>query len=281
MLRVDPHTHSTRSDGTDAPGDVVGLARAAGLDVVGLTDHDTTAGWQEAAERVPGAGVALLRGVELSCSSRGVSAHLLAYLFRPDDMVLTSCMARIRDSRATRARRMVERLSADYPITWEQVLALAPAGGPVGRPHIADALVAAGAFPDRAAAFRAVLLPRSPYFVRHWAPDPVRAVGFVREAGGVPVLAHPRARERGRVLDEDVIADAADAGLFALERDHRAQDGAERAEVDRIARRLGLRVTGASDYHGRGKPNRLGENLTRESVFREIEAQGELPVIRP
>lgn len=281
MLRVDPHTHSNQSDGTDAPGDLLGLAARAGLDVLGLTDHDTTLGWSEAAAQVPRTGVALLRGAELSCSARGVTAHLLAYLFRPDDMVLASCMARIRDSRATRARRMVERLAADYPITWEQVEALVPAGGPVGRPHIADALVAAGAFPDRAATFRTVLRPSSPYFVRHWAPDPVQAVGFVREAGGVPVLAHPRARMRGRVLDEDVIAEMVEAGLFGLERDHRAQDAADRAEVDRMARRLGLFTTGASDYHGRGKPNRLGENLTPESVFREIEAQGAVEVIRP
>ncbi|MDN5963519.1 MAG: PHP domain-containing protein [Actinomyces sp.] len=282
MLRIDPHTHSACSDGTDTPSELMWAALRAGLDVVGLTDHDTMAGWGEAATQVGDTGVALIRGVELSCSSHGISAHLLAYLFEPTDAALLAAMEHTRESRDTRARHMVERIAEDYPLTWEMVQQFAPSdGGPVGRPHIADALVALGAFPDRSAVFERVLLPSSPYYVHHWAPDPVEAVGMVRAAGGVPVLAHPRAGRRGRVLSEEVIAEMAAAGLFGLERDHRDHRGEDREDVDRLAHRLGLQVTGSSDYHGTGKPNRLGENLTSEYVYRAIEEQSHLEVLRP
>lgn len=257
-------------------------AARVGLDVIGLTDHDTFAGWDEAARMVPETGVALLRGVEMSCAANGITVHLLGYLPDPTDPGLLDAFERTRTSRATRARRIVERLSADFPITWEQVQAFAPSdGGPIGRPHIADALVAIGAFPDRSAAFVKVLHPSGPYYVHHWAPDPVDAVRLVLAAGGVPVLAHPRARTRQRLLPEEVIADMAEAGLFGIERDHRDHDAEDREDVDRIARRLHLMETGSSDYHGTGKPNLLGENLTSEYVYRDIEERGRLEVIRP
>lgn len=282
MIRIDPHTHTNCSDGTDTPTELMWAARRAGLDVVGLTDHDTYAGWDEAAVQVGPTGVALMRGVEMSCASEGITVHLLAYMPDPADVALREAFERTRTSRETRARRMVARLAADFPITWEDVQRFAPAdGGPVGRPHIADALVAAGPFPDRSAVFAKVLHPSGPYYVHHWAPEPVDAVRMVRAAGGVPVLAHPRARARQRILPEAVIAEMAAAGLFGLERDHHDHTAEDREEVDRIARRLALQVTGSSDYHGSGKPNRLGENLTSEYVYRAIEAEAHLEVLRP
>lgn len=282
MLRIDPHVHSSCSDGTDTPDEVMYLARDAGLDAIALTDHDTYSGWDEAACAVPETGVALMRGVELSCATaEGITVHLLGYLPDPTYAPLNECQERSRTSRVTRAQRIVEKLSEDYPITWEDVLAFAPETGPVGRPHIADALVAAGAFPDRSAVFVSTLHPSSPYYVMHWAPDPVDAVRVVREAGGVPVLAHPRARARQRLLPEEVIEQMAEAGLFGIERDHRDHEPEDRADVDRIARRLDLRITGSSDYHGTGKPNRLGENLTDPDVFQEIEKEARLKVLRP
>ena len=198
VKRIDPHTHSAYSDGTDTPAQLLAIAAQAGLDAIALTDHDTTTGWDEAAAAVAHTGVSLIRGAEMSCSSSGITVHLLAYLFDPANPGLVDNFRRTREDRETRAVRMVENLSVDYPITWEDVAAFAPEGGPVGRPHIADALVAAGAFPDRSAAFVAALHPSGPYYVHHWAPDPVEAVRCVREAGGVPVLAHPRARKRQR-----------------------------------------------------------------------------------
>ncbi len=281
-MRIDPHTHSACSDGTDTPAELLALAARAGLDVVGLTDHDTTAGWEEAASAVATTGVTLLRGTEISCSASGVTLHLLAYLFDPEDVELNAAFARARESRATRAQRIVERLSADYPITWEDVLTQAASTRTIGRPHIADALVAAGSFPDRSAAFAGPLATSSPYYVHHWALDPVEACELVRGAGGVPVAAHPRAGRRQRhLVPDETFAAMAEAGLAALEVDHRDHDPAQREAARALAERLGIGMSGSSDYHGTGKPNRLGENLMPEGLLTRIVDEGALPLIRP
>lgn len=281
MLRIDLHTHSSCSDGTDAPAELLAAGADAGLDVLGLTDHDTFEGWAEAEAAVADTGVALVRGVEMSCSAEGVTVHLLGLLPNPDSARLVAVLDKSRTTRRTRAKAMVERLAEDFPITWEDVRCRAAEDGPVGRPHIADALVEAGAFEDRSAAFRGALHPSGPYYVHHWAPDPVEAVEIVLEAGGVPVLAHPRARARQRLLPEETIAAMAEAGLFGIERDHRDHAAEDREAVDALARRLGLALFGSSDYHGAGKPNRLGENLTSPEVFDEVEARGRIEVVRP
>lgn len=281
MLRIDPHTHSACSDGTDSPSQLMVEAQRAGLDCVGLSDHDTFAGWDEAEAAISSTGVALIRGMEMSCAANGISVHLLALLPDPSNEGLLTCIERARESRATRALKMVENLSVDYPITWEQVLAFAPEEGPIGRPHIADALVAAGSFDDRSAAFAKVLHPSSPYYVRYWAPNPIEAVEFVLEAGGVPVLAHPKARARQRLLPESVIEDMKEVGLFGIERDHRDHAPEDREAVDRIAKRLDLRVFGSSDYHGTGKPNRIGENLTAPAIIDETVERAHLEVLHP
>lgn len=281
VKRIDPHTHSAYSDGTDTPAQLLAIAAQAGLDAIALTDHDTTTGWDEAAAAVADTGVSLIRGAEVSCASSGITVHLLAYLFDPASPSLVEIFRRTREDRQTRALRMVENLSVDYPIAWEDVLDFAPEDGPVGRPHIADALVASGAFPDRSAAFVKALHPSGPYYVCHWAPDPVEAVRCVREAGGVPVLAHPRARKRQRLLPEAVIADMVAAGLFGIERDHRDHGPEDRADVERMAAEMGLAVFGSSDYHGAGKPNRIGENTTDPQVIAEVVAQGRIEVVEP
>ncbi len=281
VKRIDPHTHSAYSDGTDTPAQLLAAAARAGLDAIALTDHDTTDGWDEACAAVSATGVSLIRGAEISCSASGISAHLLAYLFDPANPGLLDVFRRTRQDRETRARRIVDNLSADYPISWEDVLDFAPEGGPVGRPHIADALVRAGCFPDRAAAFIHALHPSGPYYVHHWAPDPVEAVRLVLKAGGVPVLAHPRARGRSRLLPEAVIGDMADAGLFGIERDHRDHGPQDRADVERIGGELGLALFGSSDYHGSGKPNRIGENTTDPATIAEVVKRGYIGVVEP
>ena len=281
VKRIDPHTHSAYSDGTDTPAQLLAAAARAGLDAIALTDHDTTDGWDEACAAVSATGVSLIRGAEISCSASGISAHLLAYLFDPANPGLLDVFRRTRQDRETRARRIVDNLSADYPISWEDVLDFAPEGGPVGRPHIADALVRAGCFPDRGAAFVHALHPSGPYYVHHWAPDPVEAVRLVLKAGGVPVLAHPRARGRSRLLPEAVIGDMADAGLFGIERDHRDHGPQDRADVERIGGELGLALFGSSDYHGSGKPNRVGENTTDPATIAEVVKRGYIGVVEP
>ncbi|WP_246465163.1 PHP domain-containing protein [Ruania alkalisoli] len=280
-MRIDLHTHSRVSDGTSAPADLLAEAATAGLDVVALTDHDTTAGWDEAAAAVPETGVGLLRGAEISCTAGGISVHLLSYLHDPGDAPLAAELERSRTSRDGRARAIVDRLTDDFDISWEDVAAQAADGATLGRPHIADALVAAGVVPDRSAAFASILAPSSRYYVRYHAPDAVEAVRMVRAAGGVPVFAHPRASVRGRIVADDVVREMADAGLAGLEVDHRDHTGADRARLRALAGELGLFVTGASDYHGVGKPNRLGEETSSEAVLDAIAAAGSLGVLFP
>ncbi len=283
---IDLHTHSSASDGTDDPRQVMEAAAAAGLTVVALTDHDTTVGWEEAAEAAARTGVALVRGTEVSTRVRtpegaGISVHLLSYLHDPTDTALADELERTRTSRRTRAREMTDRLARDYPITWETVVAHTGDGATVGRPHLADALVALGVVATREEAFATMLHPGAPYYVAHYAPDAETAVRAVRAAGGVPVMAHPGAGARGRVVSDDTIAALADAGLAGLEADHRDHDAATRAHLRDLASALGLFVTGSSDYHGAGKRNRLGENTTAPEVLEAIEGQGSLPVVRP
>jgi predicted metal-dependent phosphoesterase TrpH len=272
-VRIDLHTHSTASDGTDAPAQLVAHARAAGLDVVALTDHDTTSGWLAAADALP-AGLRLVRGAEVSCTHRGVSLHLLAYLFDPDHAGLRAEIAHAADDRFSRARVITEKLAAGgYPLTWEGVLEQVAPGAAVGRPHIADALVAAGVVADRGEAFAELLHSDSPYYVRHYALEPLTAVRLVRAAGGVPIFAHPGASRRGRTVDESVIAVMAEAGLAGLEVDHRDHDDAARRRLRGLAADLGLLVTGSSDYHGTGKHNRLGEHTTDPETYEALVAQ--------
>jgi predicted metal-dependent phosphoesterase TrpH len=280
-VRIDLHTHSSASDGTQAPAEVVRAAADAGLDVLALTDHDTTAGWDEAAAAARAVGVGLVRGTEVSARSRSVSVHLLSYLQDPGYPPLADELARVVDSRVHRAERMVEALARDVPISWQQVLDQAGEGAVVGRPHIADALVANGVVPDRDTAFASLLHSRGPYYAPYHAPDAALAVELIRAAGGVPVFAHPGADGRGRIVADEVFDELAEAGLAGLEVFHRDNDEAQRSRLSAIAERLGLLVTGASDYHGAGKLNRLGENLTPPDVLAAIEREGTVEVIRP
>ena len=278
-VRIDLHTHSRASDGTQTPTELVTAARDAGLDVVALTDHDTTAGWDEAAAAAPVVGVALVRGTEVSARSHGVSVHLLSYLQDPVHPALADELARARDSRVHRARSIVERMARDVPITWQDVQEQARDAVVVGRPHIADALVALGVVPDRDAAFAHLLASSGPYHVDHHAPDAPAAVAAIRASGGVPVFAHPAADARGRIVPDRVFDELAEAGLAGLEVFHRDHSAGQRERLLRLADRLGLLVTGSSDYHGDGKVNRLGENLTRPEVLDEIVRQGTTEVV--
>lgn len=270
---VDLHAHSSASDGTEEPADLVRSAVAAGLDVVALTDHDTTRGWAEAstaAAELDGS-LRLVPGAEISCVYDGVSLHLLAYLFDPAHEGLAEQMAMALDDRVPRAKAITAKLAAaGHPIGWEDVMAQVGEGATVGRPHIADALVAAGVRPDRGAVFDDLLHDGSEFFVGHYYVDVLEAIRLVRAAGGVTVFAHPFAAKRGRTVDESAIAAMAEAGLAGVEVDHRDNAPADRDRLRGLAADLGLLVTGASDYHGTGKENRLGEHTTDPAVFEQI-----------
>ncbi|MGO4120208.1 PHP domain-containing protein [Arthrobacter sp. YAF16] len=274
-MRIDLHAHSNVSDGTQAPAEVIASAAGAGLDVIALTDHDSTDGWAEASAAAREHGVALVPGMEISCRTReGISVHLLSYLHDPAHPGLLEEITKAKDARFTRAERMVSLLAEDYPLTWDDVIHHVAPGATLGRPHIADALVAAGVVEDRSEAFESILTSHSRYWVQHYAPDPAYAVELVRDAGGVPVFAHPVASSRGRIVGDRTYGEMIDAGLAGLEIDHRDNPEEGRAFLRRLAARHGLLVTGSSDYHGTGKPNLLGENLTAPEVFARIEELG-------
>jgi 3',5'-nucleoside bisphosphate phosphatase len=279
-VRADLHSHSTASDGTGPPADVMRRARAAGLDVIALTDHDTVAGLEEARLALP-PGLALLPGMELSCRLEGHSVHLLGYLFDPGHQELAAECARIRESRLHRAQAMVERLAElGAPVTWDQVRALA-GDGVVGRPHIARALVQAGVIDTPEQAFGPDWIgPGGRAHVTRYALDPVRAIGLVRAAGGVTVLAHPRGGTRGWMIPDDVIAGLAAAGLHGIEVWHPDQDQRARQELQALAATLGLVASGGSDDHGELTGYRIGSDTIAAQEYERLvsQATGARPV---
>lgn len=278
---ADLHVHSSVSDGTVAPATLLHEARDAGLTAISLTDHDTTRGWATAATAVDATGVALIPGMELSTREGHSSVHLLAYLVDPDDEALVTETTRIRESRLTRAEDIVRRIARDYPITWNDVLAHTGEGTTIGRPHIADALVARGLVATRTAAFGGILHPRAGYSRPHYAPDALTGVRLIRAAGGVPVLAHPGTRGTEFSVPAERLAQLADAGLFGLEIDHPENLPESKPRLHALARRFNLAVTGSSDYHGAGKTNRLGECVTSSDVVARIveHATGSSPIV--
>lgn len=279
-MRIDLHTHSTASDGTDTPADLVRKADAAGLDVIALTDHDTTRGHAEALAALP-EGLTLVTGAELSCRLDGVSMHLLAYLFDPEEPALLAERELVRDDRVPRAQGMIAKLNAlGVPVTWEQVARIA-GDGSVGRPHVAAALVELGVVPTVGDAFtREWLADGGRAHVEKHETDPFEALRLVKGAGGVAVFAHPAASKRGRTVPESAIAELAAAGLDGIEVDHMDHDPGTRARLRGLAQELGLLVTGSSDYHGSRKTCVLGEFTTDPEVYGEItrRATGAFPV---
>ncbi|WP_225075452.1 PHP domain-containing protein [Streptomyces sp. CoT10] len=279
-MRIDLHTHSSASDGTDTPAELVRNAAAAGLDVVALTDHDTTRGYAEAIAALP-EGLTLVTGAELSCRVDGISMHLLAYLFDPAEPALLAERELVRDDRVPRAKAMIAKLNAlGVPVTWEQVARIANDGS-VGRPHVASALVEFGVVPTVSDAFtQDWLADGGRAWVEKHETDPFEAIRLVRGAGGVCVFAHPAAAKRGRTVPEARIAEMAAAGLDGIEVDHMDHDPDTRERLRGLAGELGLLATGSSDYHGSRKTVSLGEFTTHPDVYGEItrRATGAFPV---
>ena len=267
-MRADLHVHSTASDGTDPPAEVMRRAARAGLDVVALTDHDTVAGHAEA--RAAAGPVALLPGMELSCRLDGRSLHMLAYLFDADQPELAAELTRIRDDRVLRARAMVDKLAGlGVNVSWGQVAAIA-GQAVVGRPHIARAMADSGAIASPREAFtRDWIADGGRAYVGRYALDPVRAIDLVRAAGGVTVLAHPRAGRDTWVTNEQITRLAA-VGLAGLEVFHPDQSEAERARLIALAHDLALVPTGGSDDHGSLTGYRLGGETTSGEAYQDL-----------
>ncbi|WP_137725318.1 PHP domain-containing protein [Prescottella subtropica] len=275
-MRIDLHTHSTASDGTDTPAELVAAAAEAGIDVLAITDHDTTAGWADAAAALPPR-MRLVRGMEMSCEGRGedgrpVAVHLLAYLFDPSARDFAVERERLRGERVARLRAMAGKMeAAGLPIDADTVMA--DAGPSVGRPHLARALVRAGIVDSIGAAFTDLLSTRSPYYVEKADTPLEHAVDMVAAAGGVTVIAHARARSRGRLLDLDHIRELADRGLGGLEVDHPDHHADDAALLRSLTRELGLVATGSSDYHGTNKTIELGRHTTDPESFDALVAR--------
>lgn len=279
-MRADLHSHSNVSDGTEPPAAVVRRAAEASLDVIALTDHDTVAGMPAAARALP-AGLTLLPGAELSCRLDGHSVHILAYLFDAGSDELAGEMAELRESRLYRARAMVDKLAAlGVPISWEQVSEIA-AGGVVGRPHIARAMIEAGVVSSIDEAFTPEWIgPGGRAHVSRYALDPAKAIRLVRQAGGVTVLAHPRGSARGWQIPDAVIAGLASAGLTGVEVNHPQQDQRERGRLSDLVRSLGIAASGGSDDHGALTGFRIGTEVAPDGGYEELiaHATGAVPV---
>lgn len=271
---IDLHLHSDHSDGTETPAEVMRQAHAHGVRTAALTDHDTMSGWAEAAEAASALGMTFVPGMEMSTQLQWRSIHMLAYLPDPKNEALLAECNRVRDQRVGRAERIVARIAGDYAFSWDDVLAQTATDATVGRPHIADALIARGIVRDRGEAFASILHPRSGYYEPHYAPDPFVAIGLIRAAGGVPIIAHPMTLKREHLLPIETIEDLVDAGLAGFELDHRENTDEGKALLRELGARRDLIMTGSSDYHGAGKPNRPGENTTSPEMLVRIIVQG-------
>jgi len=288
LARIDLHTHSTRSDGRGSPAQVMQEAKAAGLDIVALTDHDTTAGWAEAAEACDELGLGFVPGIELTTRAhvidpetgqeRRFATHLLAYLPDPYNAELNAVMEESLSSRVSRLKAITDALSEDYDIEWEHVQEVISDGRTAGRPSIADAMIQRGIFAKRDELFELVYPGSKYYQPNRGVPDTVEAIGLIRRAGGVPVIAHPMARgkapEPGQSMPREHFVEMIQAGLAGFEVDHRDVPPHAREWLTQLAFEYDLFTTGSSDYHGTGKDNVLGENVTSPEALRKILAQG-------
>ena len=271
-MRIDLHTHSSASDGTDTPGDLVREARAVGLDVVALTDHDAMSGWGEAQQAADEAGITLVPGLEISTRFHHRGVHLLGYLPDPTHPPLVSELDRILEGRTARTPAIVAALR-EHGIDISEDDVRRESGGSVaaGRPHVADALVRRGVVTDRTEAFATLLSPGQPGYVNRYASALEEMIPLVAAAGGVTVVAHPWGRGSRSVLDAEALAGLKDLGLAGIEVDHQDHSAADRAELRALARDLDLVVTGSSDHHGLGKVDHdLGVNTTDPEQYERL-----------
>lgn len=272
-MRIDLHTHSNRSDGTDTPAELVQKAAALNLDVVALTDHDNTAGWDEAQRAADDCGMHLVRGMEVSTKLHGTNVHLLGYGFDPDHAALNAELDLVLKSREQRVPRILELLAAQgMAITMAQVEARSGRAAAIGKPHIADALIAAGHISHRDEAFTGLLDDGGSANVEKYGISLARAIELLKEAGGKAVIAHPWARESREVLSAEAIGALVASGLDGIEVDHNDHELSHREELREIAVGLGLVVTGSSDYHGTGKSSEffLGCHTTAPEEFERL-----------
>ena len=278
-MLIDLHTHTNASDGTDSPSELIDKAINRGINILALTDHDTTRGWSEASSALLNhssqSSMKLVLGAEISCQDEnGISIHMLGLLSDPDYQPLYEVLERTRENRHSRMERIIARLNeAGIDITLEEVNAQRKGDATLGRPHLADALVARGHVASRDEAFAALLHNKSKFYINHYSPSPVETIKLIKAAGGVAVIAHPLASQRGRTISMDLFESLISAGLDGIEVDHRDHSESEKSELLRFAIENELIVTGSSDYHGTGKLNQLAEYTTHPRQWEALEAR--------
>lgn len=245
--------HTTASDGTYAPEDLVRFAKAKGLAAIAITDHDVTDGVEEGIRVGREIGLEVLPGVEINTDHGDTEIHVLGYCMDLTNPELIKTMDWLRDGRVDRARVMVEKLNAlGYAMSWERVLEIAGPGA-IGRPHIAEALIEAGHVPTRKEAFTRFLANDGPAYVPRARFDAVDAIRLIRGAGGVPVAAHP-----AKIHDDSLLPGLVDRGLGGLEAFHSDHTTEQAEHYVRLAHDLGVLWTGGSDFHGNMESRPLG-----------------------
>ena len=273
-LKIDLHTHTSYSDGTDTPAQLINKALAAGISIIGLTDHDSISGWQEATNALR-VGISLVPGAEISCQTAdGISVHILGLLFDSNNSELMNTLEKTRENRHGRMEKIIARINeAGIDITMNDVLEQLSDGATLGRPHLADALVKKGIVASRDEAFTQMLHNNSKYYVSHYSPTPEAAIKLIKAAGGVSVIAHPMASHRGRTISQETFGSIIQAGLDGIEVDHRDHSPNEKLQLIQLASESNLVMTGASDYHGNGKLNTLGEYTTSPEQWEKLESR--------
>ncbi|HET9939834.1 MAG TPA: PHP domain-containing protein [Candidatus Eisenbacteria bacterium] len=264
---VDLHMHSTASDGSLAPADVVALAQRNGVKIIALTDHDSVDGLPAALERAREAGIRIIPGIELSVSEQNMDVHLLAYGFDTTDARMLEAIARYRESRHERARKILTRLKGlGIRIPMEEIEEIAR-GGAIGRPHVAEALMTNGHVETFHEAFQRYLGHHAPAYVAKHTVSLEEAVEVVRDAGGVTVLAHP-----GTLNRDAWIPGLARRGLDGIEVWHSKHGPAEINRYREVARAHGLLMTGGSDFHGERTPDvSIGSVAVPEQVIADLD----------
>jgi predicted metal-dependent phosphoesterase TrpH len=269
---IDLHTHTTFSDGTDTPTQLINKALAVGITTIALTDHDSISGWQEATTALR-PGICLVPGAEVSCQTLdGISVHILGLLFDSSNTELIDTLEKTRENRFGRMEKIIAKINeAGIEISMSEVLEQLSDGATLGRPHLADALIKKGVVASREEAFTQMLHNHSKYYVSHYSPTPEAVIKLIKDAGGVSVIAHPMASHRGRTISLDTFGSLIQAGLDGIEVDHRDHSAEEKTQLISLAKESKLVMTGASDYHGNGKLNLLGEYTTEPVQWQKLE----------
>jgi predicted metal-dependent phosphoesterase TrpH len=270
MTRIDLHTHSIESDGTNTIAANVELARERGLQGLAITDHDTTAGYGAAEASTEGTDLAWIPGIEFSAEHDGASLHVLAYWADPAYPPLVAELRKLTDTRLRRGELIVEKLQElGYDISFERVREIA-GDALIARPHIAQAMVEAGIVPTEKEAFNRFISDDGIAYVPKHALAPMEALRLIGEGGGVCVLAHPAMWKGNGAVPDALIEEMAAAGMGGLEVDHPDQDPEQRAHYRALAERLDLVPTGGSDCHGARYDYRLGCESTPGELVGEL-----------